>query len=766
MGSSQAQLHQTVTYELDGDIQLKWATRNGALYEIERSADLVSWENIGFPIYGTVDSDPLDASTFASLQVYTVPPAGGNLQVPAIQAYMYFIKRDSDHTMVTWASRAAGNGMVSAYIDDDWRFQNVPGGIGQFLTRGFAITNNGPAYHIGITPLDFAAVPSPAPLAANLGVEDQAFLALFTGAKPDVEAALLNPPPVSPAPSVSNSTAAEDYFRITELAVDSDGDGILDWHETALGWSPISKDTNQNGVEDPWDGISNTLVISEFQAANDSTTTDEDGDYEDWLEILNPTTLTVSLDGWFLTDKPGGEPGDVADPDKWAFPSGISIPPGGTLLVWASNKDRGAPNEALHTNFALSAANEGVGIVNPQGTLVDSHRWTVRQVEDRSAGWGIDNFVGTADGDTRKLRYFGNPTPGALNNTTAYKGVCAEPEYTVPGGIYSGAPFTVTLSTELAGTIRYTTDFTAPGEESLIFDAPITVNGTTIIRSVVTAPGCLPSPVVSASYLFKESVLGTEPQGNLPTDHQQKPAGYSDARAGSELRIDYAMDPVIIQANKDALLAELSAIPTVSVVLPPEDFFELNQGGIYANSSISEDDDLDPKDANWRRLASIEYFNPATGQRDQENGRLSIAGGKSILPSTSPKHNMKIEFRKEITFNQEGVMAFSYAPIADSSQKKFRTLMLRNATQDSWVFVPGGVFREQSTYIKESWARATQTAMGHLTAHRRWVHLYVDGLYWGIYEFGERINEDFMQDYSQEDAQYDVLKQFTLHDEN
>jgi hypothetical protein len=63
--------------------------------------------------------------------------------------------------------------------------------------------------------------------------------------------------------------------------------------------------------------------------------------------------------------------------------------------------------------------------------------------------------------------------------------------------------------------------------------------------------------------------------------------------------------------------------------------------------------------------------------------------------------------------------------------------------------------------VKEAWARATHEAMGHLIAHRRWVHLYVDGLYWGIYELGERINEDFMRDHTQAGAQFDVLKQAT-----
>ena len=48
--------------------------------------------------------------------------------------------------------------------------------------------------------------------------------------------------------------------------------------------------------------VAQSLIISEFMASNQNSLTDEDGDAEDWIEILNPGTTTVRLDGWFLTD--------------------------------------------------------------------------------------------------------------------------------------------------------------------------------------------------------------------------------------------------------------------------------------------------------------------------------------------------------------------------------------------------------------------------------------------------------------------------------
>ena len=280
-----------------------------------------------------------------------------------------------------------------------------------------------------------------------------------------------------------------------------------------------------------------------------------------------------------------------------------------------------------------------------------------------------------------------------------------------------------------------------PTASSPLSTGAITVSPNTIIRAMTAAPNCFPSPVVTRSFLFTQKVLGTAPQGTQPTDHQVKPAGYPNGTSEAPFTLDYAMDPVRIAADKNQMLADLSAIPSVSIVLPSAQFFDVNAGGIYANASLSPDKTSDPLGQNWKRTASVEYIDPATGARDQETGELDITGGSSIKPSTTPKHSLRMEFRKRVSSNAEGVMNYLDTPLPGSSLKKFRTLMLRSPTHDSWVLRWGGWPREESTHIKESWARATHSAMspfnnlngtGNLIAHRRWVYLYVNGLYWGV----------------------------------
>ena len=48
---------------------------------------------------------------------------------------------------------------------------------------------------------------------------------------------------------------------------------------------------------------------------------------------------------------------------------------------------------------------------------------------------------------------------------------------------------------------------------------------------------------------------------------------------------------------------------------------------------------------------------------------------------------------------------------------------------------------------------------GNLIAHRSWVHVYLNGLYWGLYDMTERIDENFARAYGDSDADYDVISQ-------
>ena len=126
--------------------------------------------------------------------------------------------------------------------------------------------------------------------------------------------------------------------------------------------------------------VAQSLVISEFMASNQDSLTDEDGETEDWIEILNPGKTAVRLDGWFLTD-------DQATLNKWPFPD-LTLDPGEHLLVFASSKNRFDPEGELHTNFKLTSSGEYLALVRPDGLTV-AHEYAPRypiQVQDVSYG--------------------------------------------------------------------------------------------------------------------------------------------------------------------------------------------------------------------------------------------------------------------------------------------------------------------------------------------------------------------------------------------
>ena len=51
--------------------------------------------------------------------------------------------------------------------------------------------------------------------------------------------------------------------------------------------------------------------------------------------------------------------------------------------------------------------------------------------------------------------------------------------------------------------------------------------------------------------------------------------------------------------------------------------------------------------------------------------------------------------------------------------------------------------RTMSQYIRDQWVRDTHAAMGYPAARGCFVHLYLNGLYWGLYNLTERPDADF-----------------------
>ncbi len=154
------------------------------------------------------------------------------------------------------------------------------------------------------------------------------------------------------------------------------------------------------------------LLISELMAVNNQTLPDGDGAYPDWVEIHNPTSTPVDLEGWYLTD-------DATNLTKWPFPA-HALAPDEYLTVFASDKYPNAPAGELHTNFKLSSDGEYLALVHGDGVTI-SHDYAPAfppQAADVSYGITQDATTLVAEGDP--LSYLVPTAPVAGWTETAF----------------------------------------------------------------------------------------------------------------------------------------------------------------------------------------------------------------------------------------------------------------------------------------------------------------------------------------------------------
>ena len=103
------------------------------------------------------------------------------------------------------------------------------------------------------------------------------------------------------------------------------------------------------------------LVINEFMASNNTTQADQNGEFDDWIELYNNGTVALDLEGYSLSD-------DFVDLQQWVFPTGVSIQPNDYLIVWADKDDA---QTGLHASFKLSSASESIFLSDDSGTIID-----------------------------------------------------------------------------------------------------------------------------------------------------------------------------------------------------------------------------------------------------------------------------------------------------------------------------------------------------------------------------------------------------------
>jgi len=345
-------------------------------------------------------------------------------------------------------------------------------------------------------------------------------------------------------------------------------------------------------------------------------------------------------------------------------------------------------------------------------------------------------------------------TGGLLTAESQTIDVAEAPEFSVQRGFYeNGFDVTVSSATPNA-TIKYTLDGSDPrtSPTALQKPSPATIRidpestegqrGKTpgvILRACAIGSGVSVSEAITQTYLFVNKVGALSPDGVKPGPNWPNPTTSANPQV-----INYGMDPKVLNdpRYKDLIDDALLAVPTISVATDLKHLFAPDSG-IYMNAQ------QDGRE--WERPASIELLNPDGTEGFQINAGIRIRGGWS-RHGDNPKHAFRFFFRREY-----GKGELEYPLFGSEGVNRFDKVDLRTSQNYSWSY-PGHL-GQYNTMNRDVFSRDLQREMGQPYTRSRYYHLYINGVYWGLYQTQERSEARYAADYFGGQVEdYDVIK--------
>ncbi len=474
------------------------------------------------------------------------------------------------------------------------------------------------------------------------------------------------------------------------------------------------------------------LVINEIVTSNTTVNTDEDGTYQDWVELYNGGPA-VNLSSYGLTDDP-------AVPYKWIFPS-VIMNTGDHLLIYCSDKNRTVVGQPLHTNWKISSGGENIVLTNPASVTVDNVPATVI---------AQNMSFGRSPNGSGPFMFFPQPTPGAANTTPAYSEILAKPTFSQAGGFYTAA-FNLTISTAVPGaTIYYTLDGSEPSETNL--------GGTTYQYKNVYAenPGDTSGPMLTQTYQSMQytapiSIVDRSPLPNKianisttyshdPTYIPTEPIFKGTVVRAKVVKAGALSSPIVTQTY--FITPEGSArfdIPVISISINEDRFFDYEDGIQVAGKDFDDWRAANPTtETDWQlvgnfyrrgaaneKVGNFTYFVNGEEKVNQDVGIRTRGGNSCAYPSKA----MNIYARAEL-----GDGSLSYKFFNDLADDNFARLMLRNGGGDFY----GTMFRDE----------LNQTTCAELHAETESYQpavAFINGEYRGILNIREKYDDNYFE---------------------
>jgi hypothetical protein len=319
-------------------------------------------------------------------------------------------------------------------------------------------------------------------------------------------------------------------------------------------------------------------------------------------------------------------------------------------------------------------------------------------------------------------RYFESPTPGTANDPDGVVGFVADTRFSHDRGVYE-APIAVTITTATEdAVIRYTTNGAPPTTGTgTVYSAPVLIDRTTVLSVRAFKDGYEPTDLDTQTYIFLEDVIRQSPASTIA---QGFPASWNGTAP------DYGMDPDVVGQNGEdryggeyaaTIREDLLSIPSMSIVLRTEDMF--GASGIYSNPGQGG--------VAWERPCSMELIYPGgvspRGDPDgfQASCGIRIQGGAFRSFGLTRKKSFRLLFK-----GIYGPTKLRYPIFGKEFGDSFDTITLRGGANDGYSWADA---RLTEQYIRDELGRRLQLATRSAAAVGTLVHLYVNGVYWGLY---------------------------------
>ncbi len=399
------------------------------------------------------------------------------------------------------------------------------------------------------------------------------------------------------------------------------------------------------------------IIINEIMPANTSFLMDPTYNYGGWIELYNFNNRSINLAGYTLTDNP-------LYPAKYTLPEDIgTIEAGSYKVIFFEN------NEANHrqVNFKLDCDGATLYLYNRNLLLADQVEYGYSYPET--------SYARRTDGRQGEWATCITPTPGATNNNSEFSVKrLPKPVPVIQPGLYSED---VTLRLKnTTGTIHYTTDGSEPTRESEIWNGKLIIKTPTVIRFRAYEDGCIPSEILTCTYIIEKKRTITLPIISIVTD----PKNLWDDTIGI-----YCVGTNGISGN-----------------------------GISYAANWNQD---------WRRPANVEFINNPHNQYHSQQCDINVGGGYSRAYNEKSLH---LNAEKKY----EGENFFKSRFFAQKPYFRFKSLNLRNSGND---------FHSSMMADAVQQCMFANVVDVDYQAYQPAVH-YINGEYFGIINIRERNN--------------------------